>query len=85
MNMLMARNIAISDAVYDTLVKHKLQGESFSREITRFFGRKGSIAELAGTWALSEKEAASLKNKLAKMRKSATAHVFQKIKNSPQE
>jgi predicted CopG family antitoxin len=46
----MARNIAVSDDVYEMLTKEKREGESFSDVIRRMRQGKGSLLDLYGIW-----------------------------------
>ncbi|MBS3128555.1 hypothetical protein J4410_05395 [Candidatus Woesearchaeota archaeon] len=68
----MVKNIAIMDEVYKELVYHKLQRESFSKEIMRFLGKKGSILDLAGSWNISEEEANEIKKNLLDLKQKTT-------------
>jgi len=75
----MVKNIAIMDEVYAELVKHKRHGESFSHEIIRFIGRKGHIADLAGSWKISDAEAARIKSAIRTLRTQTTKKLFAKL------
>ncbi len=74
----MAKNIAIMDSVYAELVKYKHEGESFSKEIMRFMGKKKSIAEFAGAWKMTEKEANEMKRTVAQIRADMSAQMLRK-------
>lgn len=51
------------DDVYESLLRHKKNSESFSDEIRRILGKKRDIMCVAGAWSdINEKEAESMKN-----------------------
>ena len=57
------KNISIMDDVYESLLKHKRNSESFSDELRRILGKKGDIMSVAGAWSdINEKDAESMKN-----------------------
>jgi len=78
--MYMVKNIAIMDSVYAELVKYKKEGESFSKEIMRFIGKKKSILEFAGAWKMTDKEADEMKQKLAQLRALTTTEMMNRIR-----
>jgi len=79
-HMYMVKNIAIMDSVYAELVKYKKEGESFSKEIMRFIGKKKSILEFAGAWKMTDKEADEMKQKLAQLRALTTTEMMNRIR-----
>lgn len=52
----MARTIAVSDDVYNLLVKSKLPNESFSDVIRRSIKRGMKLSDIAGSNTISEQE-----------------------------
>ncbi len=52
----MARNIAVSDDVYELLRKVRLPGESFSDVIRRGLGRGIKLMDIYGSGTISKKD-----------------------------
>lgn len=75
----MVKNIAIMDKVYDELIKHKRQDESFSYEIMRLLHKKGHILDFAGAWKITEEEASEMKKCIVKFKKRATQKILKKV------
>ncbi len=65
------------DNVHKKVIKCKL--ENSSKEIMRFIGKKKSIAEFAGAWKMTEKEANEMKKTVAQIKADMTASVMQKL------
>ena len=65
----MSRLIAVSDDVYEMLLRIK-KGRSFTEVIKATLEKnKAEISESFGVWKMSDKEADELKNKIKKNRK----------------
>ena len=75
-HMYMVKNIAIMDEVYKELVRNKRQRESFSKEIMRLLGKKGSIMDLAGSWKISEEEANMMKKDINELKQRTTKKIL---------
>ncbi len=45
------KTLTVTEDAYGILYRLKARTESFSEEITRLFGRKGTILDLAGAWS----------------------------------
>jgi predicted CopG family antitoxin len=52
----MAKTIAVSDDVYDLLVKSKLPNESFSDVIRRSIKKGMTLSDIAGSKTISEED-----------------------------
>ncbi len=52
----MAKNIAVSDDVYDLLRRVKLPGESFSDVIRRGLGRGVKLTDILGSGTISKED-----------------------------
>ena len=75
----MVKNIAIMDSVYDLLMRNKRANESFSKEIVRLVDKKKSLAQFAGAWKMSKKEADDMKAIIRKMKEDSMEHVLKKV------
>jgi len=65
------KTVTITEEAYNILKGKKRSTESFSEEIKRLLDKKGDILDLAGSWKMSEKEAAQIKRDIAKIRDTA--------------
>jgi predicted CopG family antitoxin len=57
----MSKNIAVSDDVYESLNRLKLENESFSEVIRRLLEKKALLSDIAGTKTFSFNEWAEIK------------------------
>ncbi|MBD3229486.1 MAG: antitoxin [Candidatus Lokiarchaeota archaeon] len=62
-----SKTITISDAAYESLLKEKLENESYSDVILRLTKRFGSIFDSFGKWDMSKEEEETMKDDLEKM------------------
>lgn len=77
------KTITIMDDAYTLLLRNKMNSESFSDVIRRFFSRKKSILEFAGAWDdMSEKEAEELKENIKKVRINLNKSIAKKVKEN---
>ncbi len=76
----MARNIAVSNKIYEELVKNKKDNESFSEEISRFMGKRGSFMDLAGSWKMDAKESFEIKKRIKRLRKNTTDKIVRRLR-----
>ncbi|MBW2974792.1 antitoxin VapB family protein [Candidatus Woesearchaeota archaeon] len=74
------KTISIMDEVYDLVVRHKRNDESFSDLFRREFTKKGKISECAGLWShLSDKQVEDMKKSIKSLRKNALESMNQKL------
>lgn len=62
----MAKNIAVSDDIYESLAKLKRENESFSEVIRRLLEHKGSLLDIANTKTFTKEEWSSVTNVFSK-------------------
>ena len=62
----MAKNIAVSDDIYESLAKLKRENESFSEVIRRLLEHKGSLLDIANTKTFTKEEWSSVANVFSK-------------------
>ncbi len=62
-----SKTVTISDEAYESLLKEKLENESFSDVVLRLTKRFGRIFESFGKWDMSDEEEASFKQDLTKL------------------
>lgn len=58
----MAKNIAVSDDIYESLLRLKRENESFSEVIRKLLAQKGLLSEIAGTKTFSLEEWSNVNN-----------------------
>ena len=58
----MAKNIAISDDIYESLLRLKRENESFSEVIRKLLAQRGLLSEIAGTKTFSLEEWSNIKD-----------------------
>ena len=73
------KTLSVTEDVYLTLKRMKLEGESFSDTIRRLTER-GSIAECAGLWGdMTDEEERKIKDAILEMRNGATRRLVKRV------
>ncbi|NVM27248.1 MAG: hypothetical protein HWN65_00290 [Candidatus Helarchaeota archaeon] len=76
----MAKNIAVSDEVYELLSRFKLPGESFSDVIKRVIKRGGKLMDLAGKKTITKEQWVTVTNKYSNVKESETRRKEEQIR-----
>lgn len=64
----MAKNIAVSDDIYESLMRLKRENESFSEVIRKLLAQKGLLSEIAGSRTFSLEEWSDVKSAFSNQR-----------------
>ena len=64
----MAKNIAVSDDIYESLMRLKRENESFSEVIRKLLAQKGLLSEIAGSRTFSLEEWSDIKSAFSNQR-----------------
>ena len=68
-----SKTISLHKEAYDTLLREKLEDESFSKVVMRLVSSRGKLSSYSGAWAdLADDDINSMKSDIYEMRKSAT-------------
>lgn len=60
------KTISITDEAYETLLREKLNGESFSDIILRLTKKTGKISDCFGAWEITDKEEEAIATELSR-------------------